>query len=205
MWDRDSVSLSFCFIVGYFVQYRSPCLQSGQFISLIKFYMYLQTTTYLKNSLPTNKSVISRLLWAAGYVGHCACEVHLSCERLLLGSNGGLKSITERSTTLTFKARITVPDCISYLKLLPWYIMNKAESRPAVILLTSLFAKLKFVPVSDLILLCWLGFSPCRHNALHAFNPTHKLKNYTHLHTNTHTPQVKNTPWYVSVIYRVQS
>lgn len=90
--------------------------------------MYLQTTTYLKkkNCLPTNKSVISRLLWAAGYVGHCPCEVHLSCEHLLLRSNGGLKSITERSTTLTFKARITVPDCISYLKLLPWYIRQRA-------------------------------------------------------------------------------
>jgi len=53
--------------------------------------------------------------------------------------------------------------------------MNKTWSSPTVrpILLTSLFVNLKLVPVSDLVLLCWLCFSPWRHNA-RSLNPTHK-------------------------------
>lgn len=117
---------------------------------------------------------------------------------LLLTSNGGLTSIIECSTTLTLRARITAPDRISYLKLLPWYLMNKTWSSPTVrpILLTSLFVNLKFVPVSDLVLLCWLCFSPCRHMPVPLIHPTNKTRI-----TNTH--KVINTHQNVLVIYRV--
>lgn len=35
--------------------------------------------------IPTNKSpkIISALLWATGHVGHCPCEVNLSCKRFV--------------------------------------------------------------------------------------------------------------------------
>lgn len=123
--------------------------------------------------IPTNKSpkIINALLWATGQDIVPVRFIYHANVLLLRG----LTSIIERSTTLTLRARITAPDRISYLISLPWYLMNKSWSRPTVrpILLTSLFVNLNFVPVSDLVLLCWLYFSPCRHNA-RSLNPTHK-------------------------------